>query len=306
MASLDLHAADLARIWTGSIYRDCPLARFSTFKVGGPVEVLLVADRWDELPQLIRWLKKNRISWRVIGKGSNILAPDEGLEGVVIILGEDFATIEQRSFGEARPQIRAGAGCLLARLLSFCRNKGFSGLEFTVGIPGSVGGAVAMNAGAWGREIGNLISSLHLLSATGEQRTIARKDLNFSYRQCETIKDSLVLAADLVLDLGDTQEIDRRCREYAGQRRQKQPQGVASAGSFFRNPPGQAAGRLIEEAGLKGCKTGGAMVSLEHANFIINTGTATARDILTLMKKIQTAVFAKSGVMLEPEVHILK
>lgn len=282
------------------------MARFSTFKTGGPAEAVLFADELDKLLHLIHWLKENNILWRVIGKGSNILVPDEGFPGVVIILGHEFSCIEPVYSGKDRMRVKVGAGCSLAKLIAFCKTTGLAGLEFAVGIPGGVGGAVITNAGAWGHEISQFINSVQIISTGGEVQTLERNELKFSYRQWQGEKGSIILFCVFDLIRGNKKKITELCRDYAKRRRQQQPQGVASAGSFFKNPPGQAAGKLIEDAGLKGFKIRGAMVSPQHANFIINTGTASAHDILELMQEIQTRIFTKFGIMLEPEVHILK
>ncbi|OGQ98952.1 MAG: UDP-N-acetylenolpyruvoylglucosamine reductase [Deltaproteobacteria bacterium RIFOXYD12_FULL_57_12] len=305
MPSLHSHATELQQIWKGQILWDCPLARFSTLKVGGPAEAVLIAQEQEGLSRLIRWLNGQGIGWQVIGRGSNILVPDEGLTGAVIILDGELAAIEEIAATDSGRLLRAGAGASLARLAAYCTDQGLTGLEFTVGIPGSFGGAIVMNAGAWGREIGALIESVTLLDRQGDLHVIERPALKFSYRRWENFAQGIVLSAILTVANGDRQMIASTCREYAESRRRKQPQGVASAGSFFKNPAGQAAGRLIDEAGLKGTKFGGAMVSMQHANFIVNTGTASARDIFALMREIQTKVFDKFGIRLEPEVHIL-
>lgn len=305
MAALNSHANDLSRLWKGAIFWDCPMSTYSTLKVGGPAEALIVAEKPDELLGLIRWLEKNRISWQIIGRGSNILVPDEGLPGVVIILGKGFSEIEPIYSGVDRMLVRAGAGGSLAKLVSFCKTVGLTGLEFTVGIPGSVGGAIMMNAGAYGWEIGNLVNSIEIITPAGLVQELTKDKLQFSYRQLAGIDRSIISSCTFNLVRESKKTVAAQCREYADRRRRQQPQGVASVGSFFKNPPGQAAGRLIEQAGLKGRKIGGAMISLQHANFIINTGSAAARDFFELMQEVQVKVFERFGIMLEPEVQIL-
>ncbi len=305
MKPLNSHAAELQSFWQGSILWNCPMAKYSTFKVGGPAEAVLVAENEEALVRVVRWLRENDITWQIIGKGSNILAPDEGLPGVVITLGGELARFSETNRTQDRVTIRAGAGATLARLVNHTTTSGLSGLEFAVGIPGSVGGALIMNAGAWGAEIGPLVESLTYLAANGERVTVKRQDLRFSYRRWDHPGQVVILGAELVLAVGIKEEIITRARGYAEERRRRQPQHAASAGSFFKNPEGTAAGKLIEEAGFKGYAIGGAMVSREHANFIVNTGSATARDILDLKEKIQASVYKKFGITLEPEVHIL-
>ena len=281
------------------------MARFSTFKVGGPAEAVLVAESRAGLVRTIRWLNEKDIPWQVIGRGSNILVPDQGLTGAVIILSGELAAVAAEPGDRERAIIRAGAGASLAKLVRQATDSGLRGLEFLVGIPGSVGGAVIMNAGAWGDEIGTLVQSLTFLDRTGAEQIRTRQGLNFSYRQWDDREGKVVLGCDLGLQRGSREEIMVRCREYLGQRKAKQPRHQASAGSFFKNPEGDAAGRLIEAAGLKGYAIGGAMVSREHANFIVNTGTASAGEIIALMQEIQSRVLDRFGVALEPEVRIL-
>ncbi len=305
MAELQAHAGELARIWDGAIHWHCPMARFSTFKVGGPAEAVLIAESRAGLVRTIRWLNEKDIPWQVIGRGSNILVPDQGLTGAVIILSGELAVVAAEPGDREQAIIRAGAGASLARLVQEASDSGLRGLEFLAGIPGSVGGALVMNAGAWGHEIGTLVQSLTFLDQNGAQQTRTRPGLNFSYRQWDDREGKVVLGCDLALQPGSRERIMARCREYLGQRRAKQPCHQASAGSFFKNPAGDAAGRLIEAAGLKGYAIGGAMVSREHANFIVNTGSATAGEILALMQEIRARVMDRFGIILEPEVRIL-
>lgn len=283
------------------------MSRFSTFRVGGPAEALLFAEDPENLKRLILWLQENEIPWRVIGRGSNILVADQGLPGVVVILGRGFSFIEQvkAADGPGDILIRAGAGCSLARLIQYCTTIGLRGLEFAIGIPGSVGGGIAMNAGAWGGDMAGVVRSVELLDFDGSCHDLQQRELDFTYRHCGRCRRSVVLAATFGLERGKPEEITAACQEYLRQRRERQPLGAASAGSIFKNPPGQAAGRLIEEAGLKGHRVGGAEVSTRHANFIINTGTATAHDIIDLIRLVQSRVFSRSNVMLQPEVKIL-
>lgn len=308
MALLNSHAKDLSRFWKGEILWDSPMARYSSLKVGGPAEAILFAEHQDELTGLVSWLHENNISWRVIGRGSNILVPDEGLHGVVILLDGEFTTFEtfdNLNQPDGTVRIRAGAGCLLAKLVQHCIAKSYSGLEFAVGIPGSVGGAIVMNAGAWDHEVGELIDSVTVMDNNGTIITEKKENLGLEYRKWGMDPETILLFATFILSHGDKHEIETKCKKFHGLRKQKQPLGRASAGSFFKNPSGHAAGRLIEDVGLKGFKVGGAMISEQHANFIINTGKATASDILTLMREAQSRVFKQFGIKLEPEVHIL-
>ena len=310
MASLNSHAEDLAGFWKGEILWDSPMSRFSSLKVGGPAEAILFAESHAELQNLIGWLHDNNVGWQVIGRGSNILVPDEGLPGVVIFLDGEFARfeIDENSPPAADTEtvrIWAGAGCLLPKLVRHCIINGLAGLEFAIGIPGSVGGAVVMNAGAWGHEISELIETATVMDGNGAIAAVKKEGLGLAYRQWGMAPDTILLSATFVLTRGDQHTIEAESQRYQALRKQKQPLGKASAGSFFKNPPGQPAGRLIEEAGLKGFKIGDAMISDQHANFIVNTGKATANDVFSLMQEVQDKVYKQFGIKLEPEVHIL-
>jgi UDP-N-acetylmuramate dehydrogenase len=284
-------AKDLEKLMPGKVMWDCPLARYTTLRVGGPAEAVVFAESDADLARLLEWLRAENIPRHIIGGGSNILVPDHGLTGVVVMLDRGLAEIETIGKEDDHVLVRAGAGCRLAGLLKYCTDRAFSGLEFMVGIPGSIGGAIVMNAGCWGKEISDVLHSVTMLDPTGKLIQTERDKLDFSYRQWGGGRESVIVAAVFALVKGDIKTIKAACRKYLQQRKEKQPQHMASAGSFFKNPPGRAAGGLIEEAGLKGHRVGGAMVSPRHANFIVNTGTATAGDILALMRKVQSAVF---------------
>ncbi len=294
----------LQQFWHKDVMWDCPLAKFTTLRVGGPADGVVFPSGEKEIGQLIAGLNRHGIPWRVIGRGSNILAPDAGFPGIVLVLGRQFSSIETVSTEGDSLQVRVEAGCSLSRLVNWCKDEGLSGLEFAVGIPGSVGGAIIMNAGAWGKEICEVISSVRFLDAEGKLSTKERQELNFSYRHLATAPDEVVLSGVFNLRRSTQEEIAATCRDYLKRRKMSQPQRVASAGSFFKNPEGQAAGRLIEKAGLKGLRVGGAKVSEVHANFLINTGSATAQDFYELMGLVQAEVLNRTGIMLEPEVDI--
>lgn len=291
----------LAEDWLGAILWDAPLADFTTLHVGGPAAAVAMPATTAELVALLALLRRHGVPWRVIGRGSNLLVADQGYDGVVVVLDRRFGAIAR----EADASVRVEAGCGLARLLQWCVAQELTGLEFLAGIPGSVGGALAMNAGAWGPEIADRISAVELLDASGTLRRVARQELGFSYRHLVLAPETIIVAGLFALAPGSGREIEAQMAAYVAARKAKQPKGVANAGSFFKNPPGDAAGRLIEQAGLKGTTVGGAMVSPVHANFLVNTGTATAGDFVALMALVQERVAARFGVHLEPEVHLL-
>jgi UDP-N-acetylmuramate dehydrogenase len=311
MTSLNSHAKDLARFWKGKIIWDSPMANFSSLKVGGPAEAIIGPESIEELQRLLRWLDRNGISWQIVGRGSNILVPDSGLAGVTIILEGEFRSHAKITADPAKPAgshvfVRAGGGCLLPKLVRYCTSQGLSGLEFGIGIPGSVGGAIVMNAGAWGHEIGSLVEKVTLMDSTGNIFSEPATNLGFSYRKWSLTKKTVVLSATFRLTTGSKEVIKETCRKYAEMRQKNQPLAEPSVGSFFKNPPSDSAGRLIDAAGLKGFSIGGAKISEKHANFIVNTGGASAADIIQLMETVQDAVYKRFGIKLEPEVHILE
>jgi len=280
------------------------MASYSTLKVGGPADALIQPNNKEALARLVGRLTEEQIPWRVIGRGSNIVVADGGVDGVVIMLDRDFAAIKELS-GPEGPSLSVEAGCSLAKLLHWCCEHSLSGMEFVSGIPGSVGGAIMMNAGAWGSEIGHVLSTVELLDGLGhiEERHLTPDD--FCYRGWQRPHGKVVVAGRFTLHHDEKSTIAARCHRYARLRAAKQPKGVASAGSFFKNPPGDAAGRLIEQAGLKGLRVGEAEVSSVHANFLVNRGTASAKDLWELMQVVQKQVENQFGVTLQPEVKFL-
>jgi UDP-N-acetylmuramate dehydrogenase len=281
------------------------MAKYSTLKVGGPALALVVPTNVAEIVSLITGCCNENIPWLVVGGGSNLLVADAGFAGVVIILGRDFSDIRitgKESSGSTLVEV--DAGCRLAKLLNWCQENSMGGLEFMAGIPGSVGGAVVMNAGAVGLEIKDVLSSVTWLES-GQVVKRDRTELDFGYRHCNRPVDSVILSATFTFTTKDRLEISKTCRNHIAARKIKQPSIFGSAGSFFKNPENVAAGKLIEDAGLKGLKVGGAEVSEVHANFIVNTGDATASNIIKLMKMVQAKVLEVHGVKLEPEVNII-
>ncbi len=305
---VSIPAADVERLqyllagFDGDVRWWEPLATYTTLGVGGPALALVLPRSVEAITSLVRAL--GAIPWWVVGRGSNLLVPDEGLPGVVILLGRSLSRITVLAADEHQVRVRVQAGCSLARLIRWCVEQGFAGLEFLAGVPGTVGGAVAMNAGAWGREIGERLESLLLMTPDGALQERSAADIGFAYRHA-ALAGAVVLEAVFRLRLGDPATVDDACQAFLQRRLAKQPLQAASAGSFFKNPAGTPAGQLIERAGLKGVSVGGAKVSEKHANFIVNTGGATAADIHALMQLVQRRVAEVCGVMLEPEVRLL-
>jgi UDP-N-acetylmuramate dehydrogenase len=296
----------LREFWAGEVRWRAPLAEFTTLRVGGPAQALVTPAGAEDIARLINGCRRTGIPWCVLGGGSNLLVADEGVAGLVIVLGRGYADIRVTGKDDAgRTLVAVEAGCRLAALVNWCRSQGLAGLEFAVGIPGTVGGAIVMNAGAWGREIKDVLVSLTWLAGSGAVRGREGAAMAFAYRSWGGPADVVILSAIFAFAPGEGAEIDRICREHLAARRLKQPTAPGLAGSFFKNPGGVAAGRLIEEAGLKGARVGGAEVSKIHANFIVNTGQATAADIIKLMRLVRDRVRVVHGVRLEPEIHLL-
>lgn len=292
--------------WQDRIEWNKDLAEFTTFCIGGPAEAIVRPRDPEELVQLVKVLARLAVPWQVLGRGSNVLVADDGLEGVVIVFGRNFARRRVVEEGDSSVLVRVEAGHSLAALVNWHLVNGLSGLEFAVGIPGSIGGAIVMNAGAWGGEIADLVVEVGIMDRAGALHRCSRQDIDFGYRSWGQPKGQVVV--DVVLSLGRDIHHQAHDRVLALQKRrqQSQPRGVANAGSVFKNPAnGLSAGRLIEEAGLKGFAIGGAMVSEVHANFIVNAGRARAADVVELMLEIQGRVEKHSGVRLEPEIKVL-
>ncbi len=303
----------LSSFWKGQLDWNVDMANYSTFRSGGKAAALIRVNNDNDLHGLLKWLKANNIKWRIIGGGSNILVSDPGFSGIIIHLKGDFEKINNTSPTQNESKqnhlVYAGAGCTIAKLLSWSLIRSLSGLEFLTGIPGSIGGAVQMNAGAWKKSICDILYSVTFSDWQGNSHVVKTADINFSYRSMILNKDwsenCVITGAIFILHQGDKTLMTQACRDISKRRKEKQPVNQPSAGSFFKNPIGDSAGRLIEAAGLKGLQKGKAMVSHKHANFIINTGHATAGDIKDLMKEVQQKVYTFSGIKLEPEVHFL-
>jgi len=299
----------LAKLVSHPVARQCRLERYTSLAIGGPAEALVKVDRRQELQPLLAFLDKEKIAWRVIGRGTNLLVRDEGFAGVILVLGDEFKTVDRLPDGQADTVIlRVGGGYSLAGLVFSCIEWGLTGLEFACGIPGSFGGAVIMNAGAWGRDMSSIVDGVKLTTAEAELHLL-REQLDFSYRSWPGFSaysgKAVVTEVELRLEKGDPDDIRDTCRILQDRRKKTQLTANANAGSFFKNPPDDSAGRLIDASGLKGTTIGGAMISEHHANFLVNKGGATADDVLNLMKLVQTKVKRDHGVDLEPEVHFI-
>ena len=283
----------------GQLLRDEPMSRHTSLKVGGPADLFAVPEDTDDLQDLLVWLKEQRIPWITIGRGYNLLVQDGGIRGVVISL-ERFNRITI----SGTHQIHAEAGAENLTVVRFAQQRGLGGIGFISGIPGTIGGAIRMNAGAYGQGILEHTDCLTLLR-DGLVSTFCMSDLQYGYRHLHLEAGDIVLAAQFKLHEREAQHTEDEIRKDTELRRSKHNVGFPSAGSFFKNPNRQASWKLIDAAGMRGARVGGAQVSEEHSNFLVNTGGATAADFLELAEAVKNAVFATSGVTLEEEVRIV-
>ncbi len=285
-----------------------PLSAHTSFHIGGPADALVIPADRDDLGALLREVREKGLKYAVLGSGSNLLVRDGGFRGVVISLrrlDKIHITREYRSIGGAYAVVVAEAGAPLARLLSFAAENGLTGMEFAAGIPGSVGGAICMNAGTAQGEMGDVVDSVTLLSPEGDTVLRHRDEMAFGYRVASVPAGHAVIDAKVILRFGEKDRIRSRMKEIIQRRNERQPLGLPNAGSVFKNPHDEAAGKLIESAGLKGLTVGRAQVSGKHANFIVNLGGATAADVLKLMGIIKDRVLEVHRVRLEPEIKII-
>jgi UDP-N-acetylmuramate dehydrogenase len=292
----------------GEIKKNEPLSRHTSYGIGGPADILACPVDREDLRVLLQSIRAGKQNFWILGGGTNLLVRDGGVRGVVITL-QRMQTItverEYRSIGGSYVVVCAEAGVSLAKLLSFAVDQGLTGLEFAAGIPGTLGGAVCMNAGTSLGEMGDIIESVTLITPDGEPVTRSREEMGFGYRTSSVPEGHVVLEVRIVLRRDEKEKIKGKVKDLQDKRKKYQPWGFPSAGSVFKNPQEESAGMLIENAGLKGATVGGAQVSDKHANFIVNTGKATAADVLALMDIIREKVLEAHGVRLEPEIKII-
>lgn len=292
----ELKQAGIEKVWT-----DEPLANHTTWRIGGPADLLIQPKDKESLIKVLQIIHRHEIPWSVIGRGSNLLVRDRGIRGAVLKVTEGLSHCEFR--GE---EVCVGAGYSMIRLAMETGKMGLTGMEFAGGIPGTVGGAVYMNAGAHGSDLSRILIEAEILFEDGEVKVLTNEEMNFSYRtSLLQQRKGIVVEARFRLQPGDRKEIAATLAANKERRRETQPLQMPCAGSVFRNPPGDHAGRLIEAAGLKGYRYGGAQVSEIHANFIVNRGGATATDVLTLINHIRSTIQTKFGVDLHPEVLVV-
>ncbi len=287
------------------LLRDEPMAAHTSFRIGGPAYAFVICNTEDELASVLAAVCDEQAEHMIVGNGSNFLVADEGYPGIMITMGGEFDSICQHE--DDRTVVTVGAARLLSSTSAFLTERGLAGFEFASGIPGSIGGAVFMNAGAYGGEMKDVVRSVRLMKPDGSEIIeLGNAEMDFRYRH-SMVEDSglIVLSAELGLKKDDPAEIAARVRELQVKRNSKQPVNYPSAGSTFKRPAVGYAAALIEEAGLKGFRVGGAEVSEKHSGFVINTGGATAADVLAVMRHVRDTVYEKSGTRLEPEVRLI-
>jgi UDP-N-acetylmuramate dehydrogenase len=284
----------------GAIRQGVPLREVTSFRIGGPADCILYPQGLEDLQIVISLCREEGMQYLPLGNGTNLLATDRGVREPLINLSRGLKDIRKQG-----TKVMAGAGLGLPQLLLFCASNGLSGLEPLAGIPGTVGGGIRMNAGSWGMEVGDRISSLMLMDRAGEIRWLKRDEVTFDYRGIDLPPEKIILQGEFSLHKGEESEITGKMKDFMLRRKEKQPLFQPSAGSIFKNPPDTPAGKLIEEAGLKGLRRGDAMVSPLHANFIVNVGTARARDVIGLITQIRDRVYQEKGIRLELEVQII-
>ncbi len=284
-----------------NIQENEPLAKHTSFRIGGPASLFLTPCGAEALADTVRILREAEEPYFIMGNGTNLLAADEGYRGAVISLGKNMSAIRIEG-----TSVTAEAGALLSKIAAEALRASLTGFEFAAGIPGSLGGACIMNAGAYGGEMKDILTSCLVLTKDGDVRTAAGDELGLGYRHSSLMeRGDIVLSAELTLEDGQAEAIRDKMEDLKKRRLDKQPLELPSAGSTFKRPEGYFAGKLIMDAGLRGAREGGAAVSEKHCGFIVNDGGASAEDVLRLMERVRRTVYEQFGVLLEPEVRLL-
>ena len=284
-----------------AVFEKEEMSAHTSFRIGGPADLFVTPDSEEKAAEVIGVVRAADVPYFIMGNGSNLLVADRGFDGVVIQLGKRMSGFSVEGF-----TITAQSGALLSRIAAGARDAGLDGFSFASGIPGTFGGACMMNAGAYGGEMKDVLSSVTVLDQNGNIRTVPPEEMGLGYRRSAFgERGDIVLSGTIRLKEGDPVKIGERMEELAQQRKDKQPLNLPSAGSTFKRPEGYFAGKLISDAGLKGCRVGGAEVSQKHAGFVVNTGGATAEDVRKLIDHIQKTVYEQFGVLLETEVKFL-
>ncbi len=280
------------------------MKKHTSFKIGGVADIFVKVKTQQELKGVIEYAKEKEIPITIIGNGSNLLVRDKGIRGITIQIGMDHINMQETEDGKV--EIQVDSGVKLGMLASKLQKEGIEGFSFAAGIPGTIGGAIRMNAGAYGKEMKDIVTEVTSLKENGEIQTKKGEDLHFSYRHSRFMEEKeIILSAKLSLEKGNAEEIKRKMEELNASRKEKQPIEMPSAGSTFKRGRNFVTAQLIDEAGLKGYQIGGAQVSTKHAGFIVNTGNATAKDVLDLVDYIIKVIFEKFGKIVELEVEVV-
>jgi UDP-N-acetylmuramate dehydrogenase len=290
---------------SGKVLFDEPMSRHTSIGVGGNADAVIWPERSEELSRIVNFLRQFQVPFIPIGNGTNLIVKDGGYKGAVIsMLRMSGISLAER--GSEQVLLHAGAGATLSEIVLLSEKRSLSGMEFCAGIPGSVGGAVRMNAGAYGNEIKDVVETVELMIVSGEIQESGKDDLKFTYRNLDIPEGTVIVGASFSLRKGFEEQIHTRINEILGKRKNKHPLEYRNAGSIFKNPNGGIpAGRLIDESGLKGVQIGEAKISEKHGNFIVNLGNAKASDIIALIDMIKTKVRRERGIALETEVMIV-
>ncbi|MGG3466579.1 UDP-N-acetylmuramate dehydrogenase [Neobacillus pocheonensis] len=299
---MDAILAELQASNLGKVKKNEPLAHHTTIKIGGPADIFIEPSSVENLYKVMEIINKHRINWRAIGRGSNLLVSDKGIEGAIIKLGSGIDHLDISG-----SEITVGGGHSLVSLSTLISKKGLSGLEFASGIPGSIGGAVYMNAGAHGSDISKILTKAHILFEDGKMEWLSNEEMEFAYRTSVLQKKRPGIVVEAVFQLveGEKANIVTQMQKNKDYRKETQPWNYPCAGSIFRNPLPNYAGKLVEVAGLKGFSIGGAKISEMHGNFIINAGNATAGDVLSLIQHVKDTIYSLYEIRMETEVEII-
>ena len=281
---------------------DEPMKKHTNFKIGGNADIFVIAKNIEEIKYVIKFSKENSTPLTILGNGSNVLVSDKGIRGIVLQIGLKEINIKQ----EKNALVEVDAGVMLGTLAQILLKQSISGFEFAAGIPGTIGGAIRMNAGAYGGEMKDIVKNVTILKENGKIETITNEHCEFSYRHSRfTNSKEIVITATLELPYGDSKEIQAKMEEYAQSRKEKQPLNLPSAGSTFKRGSDFITAKLIDECGLKGYTSGNAQVSTLHAGFVVNLGSATAQDVLNVVNHVKQVVLEKTGKQIELEIELL-
>lgn len=297
-----LLADELRQFVRGIVKQNEPMAHHTTFGVGGPADVYVEPADEEDLAELLKWTHENGIPWMVLGAGANMLVSDSGIRGLVIRMGKPFARVKIE--GE---KIFCGAGASLDKVVDMAVQAGLAGLEYATAVPGTIGGAILMNAGTYRGWVGDVVETVRVLRVDGHREELSREDMQFSYKHTVLMGDTsrIITSVTFILKPGIKEEMVRTVQQLKRRRNETQPAEGRSAGCMFKNPEGMSAGWMIQEAGLKGMRIGGALVSDKHANFILNIDNASASDLRRLSEEVRKIVEQKFGITLEYEVRLV-